>query len=56
MKNHRFTVEMYDKDSENAVFQEAIDRAGNNKVAKNMKRMLVCISAKESLYREQIQS
>jgi cytochrome c biogenesis protein len=34
LKNHRFTVEMYDKDSENAVFQEAIDRAGNNKVAK----------------------
>jgi cytochrome c biogenesis protein len=34
LKNHRFTVETYDKDSESAVFQEAIDRAGNNKVAK----------------------
>ncbi|WP_374988442.1 cytochrome c biogenesis protein ResB [Priestia megaterium] len=34
LKNHRFTVETYGKDSESAVFQEAIDRAGNNKVAK----------------------
>ncbi len=35
LKNNRFTMQTYNKDTEKKVFADAIDRAGNGKVAKS---------------------
>jgi len=35
LKNNAFKVEMYDKDTEKEVFQQAIDRVGNQTIVKN---------------------
>lgn len=45
LKNEKFVKEMYDKDKEKEVYEDAIDRAGNNTISKNYQTNVVLYKA-----------
>jgi cytochrome c biogenesis protein len=49
LKNDKFTVEMYDKEKDKAVFQEAIEIAGNQTIAKNFQTDVTVYEAEEAV-------